>query len=174
MSDSARWVAFLRAINVGGHRVSGDELADVFRSIGHIDVSTFLASGNVIFSAQRPDPEPIETALFEAFGYAVPTILRSREHLAQLVEATPFTDSELVDSTSNVQVLLTRSPVSSSVLDEVEHPEEDRLRAVAGDVFWLPVSGIADSKLNMKTLERVVGPFTVRTIRTLQRLSIRV
>ena len=171
MSTPSRWVAFLRAINVGGHRVTGEELAAVFRSIGLVDVSTFLASGNVVFTSERPDPEPIEAALLEAFGYSVPTMLRSQQQMTQIVEATPFTDPELGDST--VQVMLTRTPVGDSVLDEMEHPDEDRLRVVAGDLFWLPRNGIAASKLNMKAVERVVGPFTVRTIRTMERLSTR-
>jgi uncharacterized protein (DUF1697 family) len=42
-------IAFLRAINVGGHTVKMDTLRQLFESLGFTNVETFLASGNVIF-----------------------------------------------------------------------------------------------------------------------------
>jgi uncharacterized protein (DUF1697 family) len=45
------YVAFLRGMNVGGHRISGGELCAAFEELGFEDVSTFRASGNVIFAA---------------------------------------------------------------------------------------------------------------------------
>ena len=50
MSPAARVVAFLRAINVGGHVVPMARLAELFRGLGLAEVETFIASGNVIFS----------------------------------------------------------------------------------------------------------------------------
>ena len=48
---TTRYVAFLRGINVGGHRVSMADLRDVFTSLKFGNVDTFIASGNVIFDA---------------------------------------------------------------------------------------------------------------------------
>ena len=45
-----RYVAFLRAVNVGGRLVKMDELRGLFGEAGLRDVETFIASGNVIFS----------------------------------------------------------------------------------------------------------------------------
>ena len=48
------YVAFLRAINVGGRFVQMATLAQHFRDLGHADVQTYINSGNVVFrSAQR-------------------------------------------------------------------------------------------------------------------------
>ena len=44
-----RYVAFLRAVNVGGRIVKMDELRRPFAAAGFADVETFIASGNVIF-----------------------------------------------------------------------------------------------------------------------------
>jgi len=44
-----RYVAFLRAINVGGHTVTMDDLRGLFESLGFSTVETFIASGNEIF-----------------------------------------------------------------------------------------------------------------------------
>ena len=46
-----RYVAFLRAINVGGRVVKMDDLRRHFVSMGLSDVQTFIASGNVIFES---------------------------------------------------------------------------------------------------------------------------
>ena len=46
-----RHIAFLRAINVGGHTVTMDRLRQLFTGLGLKDVETFIASGNVIFSS---------------------------------------------------------------------------------------------------------------------------
>ena len=51
-----RFVAFLRAINVGGHVVTMDQLRAAFQELGFDDVETFIASGNVIFSSPAKDP----------------------------------------------------------------------------------------------------------------------
>jgi uncharacterized protein (DUF1697 family) len=46
-------VAFLRGMNVGGHRITNEELKRAFEALGMIDVATFRASGNVIFTATK-------------------------------------------------------------------------------------------------------------------------
>ena len=46
-----RYIAFLRAVNVGGRIVKMDELREHFAAAGFSDVETFIASGNVIFSS---------------------------------------------------------------------------------------------------------------------------
>src|SRR5437879_835066 len=49
ISPMNRYIAFLRAINVGGHTVKMDVLRRLFEDAGLFDVETFIASGNVIF-----------------------------------------------------------------------------------------------------------------------------
>lgn len=48
-------VAFLRGINVGGHRVKMDRLRGLFGEMGSEGVSTFIASGNVHFNSEATD-----------------------------------------------------------------------------------------------------------------------
>jgi len=50
---SARYVALLRAINVGGHVVKMDVLRKHFTKLGFTNVETFIASGNVLFDADQ-------------------------------------------------------------------------------------------------------------------------
>ena len=46
-----RYVAFLRALNFGGHTIRMERLRDVFTAAGFAGVETFIASGNVIFDS---------------------------------------------------------------------------------------------------------------------------
>ncbi len=65
-----RFVAFLRAINVGGRSVSKDKLSEAFCSMGFREVSTYKQSGNVIFEADSPTSEAVQRMLHEKLpGY---------------------------------------------------------------------------------------------------------
>src|SRR3990170_352332 len=49
----SRFIAFLRAINVGGHTVKMDQLRQLFESLGFSGIETFIASGNVVFDVHE-------------------------------------------------------------------------------------------------------------------------
>ena len=70
-----KYVAFLRAINVGGHTVKMDHLRNLFESMGFANVETFIASGNVIFDSKTKSTAAlemeIENQLQAALGYEV-------------------------------------------------------------------------------------------------------
>ena len=89
------WVALLRGVNVNGITIRSAELAELFRSLGHTDVRTVLASGNVVFTAADP-VEPaalrssVEQALRERFGYDAWIVLVRHDALADLVAGFPF------------------------------------------------------------------------------------
>src|SRR4051794_1405623 len=89
-----RYVAFLRGINVGGHRVKMDHLRDLFTALGFSNVTTFIASGNVIFDTPAPDVSAIESRieghLKASLGYEVDTFLRTPAELATVVAFRPF------------------------------------------------------------------------------------
>ena len=53
-STSIKYAAFLRGINVGGHKtVPMEGLKKTFASLGFQNVKTLLASGNILFDAPR-------------------------------------------------------------------------------------------------------------------------
>ncbi|NNK48375.1 MAG: DUF1697 domain-containing protein, partial [Gemmatimonadetes bacterium] len=54
-----QYIAFLRGINVGGHRVKMNRLGELFEELGLSNVSTFIASGNVIFWTDSEDVEAL-------------------------------------------------------------------------------------------------------------------
>ena len=76
-----RYVALLRAINVGGHVVKMEKLRALFDELAFKDVETVIASGNVLFSSGAPNAaaleEKIERHLKAALGYEVTTFIRT-------------------------------------------------------------------------------------------------
>lgn len=91
-----KYVALLRAINVGGHTVKMDELKRIFGEAGYQNVSTYIQSGNVLFESDEPEDKLIanvESALKKALGYEVPVILRSLKELQKAIKDNPFPDA---------------------------------------------------------------------------------
>ena len=51
-----RYIAFLGGMNLGGRRITNDDLSSHFEALGCEEVATFRASGNVIFAADGESP----------------------------------------------------------------------------------------------------------------------
>lgn len=90
-----RYVAFLRAINVGGHQVvKMSDLRSLFEAAGFANVETYIQSGNVIFESQDQKTEAlelrIESQLRRALGYPVTTFLRPLQEIVKIAERAPF------------------------------------------------------------------------------------
>src|SRR5207344_913474 len=92
-------VAFLRAINVGGHTVGMAALRAEFEALGLKDVETFIASGNVIFTAPPENraalEQKIERHLHGALGYEVKTFVRTELEVAAVAVYKPFSDARV-------------------------------------------------------------------------------
>lgn len=100
-SELTRFVALLRGINVGGHRVKMERLRQVFTDLGLRNVRSYINSGNLFFDTESADvaglTASIERALLEALGYEVPTFLRTPEQLQSILVSDPFAGIELTD-----------------------------------------------------------------------------
>ncbi len=171
-----RSVAFLRGINVGGHRATKDELITVFIEMGFNEVDTFLASGNVLFHHGAPaDGERIGAALEAALGYSVPTTVRSADEIRRIAALKPF-PAELITSVGGKpQVILLFAPPAAAAQQRVLDLADpaDRLVFEGQELHWLPPGGISDSALDLNAISREVGLATVRTANTLSRLVAR-
>ncbi|HJZ79068.1 MAG TPA: DUF1697 domain-containing protein [Pyrinomonadaceae bacterium] len=91
----ARYVALLRGINVGGHKlIKMEALAQILTGAGLKNVRTYIASGNVVFESASVSSaaltRKIEKALKQALGYEVRAIIRTLPELEELVNLNPF------------------------------------------------------------------------------------
>lgn len=171
----ASQAAFLRGMNVGGHRLTNAELVAVLDELGFADARAVLASGNLVFDAGRRRGAKLEqelaAGLEASLGYAVPVFLRSPEELDGLAEAFPFAPSEL-ERAGKPQLVLLRRSVTAKQRREVEAARDDGDRFEEADrcLWWLPAGGVSESETDWSRLERVLGTTTTRTWNTIEKV----
>jgi uncharacterized protein (DUF1697 family) len=168
-----RYVAFLRAINVGKRTVRMELLRSLFEALEFSTVETFIASGNVIFQTSARDTTKlqlrIEAHLRESLGFEVETFLRSSAELAIIAACKPFGEVE----GQAVHVGFLSSPLDpgqTRALMALES-ENDRLRVIGRDLYWLCQTKVSESKLIYANLGKILGvPVTMRNLTTIRKL----
>jgi len=174
-----QYIAFLRGINVGGHRVKMDRLQELFEELNLKDVSTFVASGNVIFSADSGGvealTETIERHLARRLGYEVPTFLRSSAELSAIVAFRPPEVGVGGPSPTSDHVIFLRSPASPAVrsLFEGLSSETDGFRFSRSEIYWRVQGKISESPLFEKEMGKALRGLstTMRNMNTLRRIA---
>jgi uncharacterized protein (DUF1697 family) len=173
----SKYAAFLRGMNVGGHRIKNDELRSQFEAMDFRDVSIFRASGNVVFTAER---EPlaemtvrIEAGLAESLGYEVPTFLRADSEVRVIAAFEPFAPAQVHASAGRLQVaMLSTQPVARARSDVLAlATDQDRLAFGVREFYWLPSGGMMDSALDLKAIGALLGPMTTRTKNTVEQIA---
>jgi uncharacterized protein (DUF1697 family) len=174
----ARYVAFLRGMNLGGRRIKNEELRRHFEQMGFEDVATFRASGNVIFSTAKREGESklaqrVEAELDERLGYDVPVFLRSIAEVAAIAAQQPFDPKRVAKSKGKLQVsLLMKKPSAAAKKKVLAMAGEEDLLAIEGrELYWLPSGGLLESSLNLKAIEALVGADTRRTMGTIEQIA---
>jgi uncharacterized protein (DUF1697 family) len=170
------YIAFLRAINVGGHTVKMDELRRMFESCGFAGVETFIASGNVIFEAQPDSPLElemlIERHLSEALGYQVATFIRNPVELTGIAGCQPFPQAQFAEAVA-FNVAFLKAPLDGPQVQKLAErkTEIDDFRADGREVYWLCRKKQSESTFSNAVLEKTTGmPSTLRGMNTLQKL----
>ena len=87
-------VALLRGINVGGRKLVMADLRRVVNALGYADVTTYIQTGNVLFTATQSDPAELvramEAAIAESFHITVPVVVLARDMLAKAISDNPY------------------------------------------------------------------------------------
>jgi len=138
-----RYVAFLRGINLGKRRVKMDDLRALFVAQKFADVSTFIASGNVLFSSRSADARKLETqieaALQAGLGYAVDTFVRTRDEVAAIAAYRAFADADMdhPDHTAYVGFLREALPAAQAKGLVACATAVDALHVEGREYYWL-------------------------------------
>ena len=174
-----RYIAFLRAINVGGHTVKMAELKRLFEALGFTNVETFIASGNVIFDAAVSANKvtalerKIEKQLHASLGYEVMTFLRTTSELANAARYKAFDQTEL-DSGATLYVAFLKEALTDEAQRKMMLLKSDieDLHHHQREIYWLFRRPLGESKITGALLERTIGgPATVRNITTVRKLA---
>jgi uncharacterized protein (DUF1697 family) len=170
-------VAFLRAINVGGRTVAMAVLREEFEALGLKDVETFIASGNVIFTAPPGNrvalERKIERHLHEALGYEVKTFLRTESEVAAIAVYHPFSDARTRAAAAlNVAFLgEPLAPAAVEVLTAMRTPDDD-FHVNGREMYWLCRKRQSESRFTNVRFEKAVGrKATFRGLKTIVKLA---
>ncbi len=137
-----KYIAFLRAINVGGHIVKMERLRELFTELGLNNVQTYIQSGNVFFETDEADrdalTQKIENHLKQVLGYEVATFLRTVPELQHTLEVAPFKTIEITSQTRHY-IMFISEPLPTDFKLPYTSPKNDfeLLSATAGEVFVL-------------------------------------
>ncbi|MBE0538496.1 MAG: DUF1697 domain-containing protein [Ignavibacterium sp.] len=176
----AKYIAFLKAINVGGHTVKMDHLKNLFEKMEFENVETFIASGNVVFETKSQSvvsiKKKIETELEKSLGYKVATFIRTTKELKEVSEHKPFKDSDLDNKQNYLYIgFLDNQPYKDSQKKVLALSDEaNEFLFNDKELYWLCRKNFSDSGITGKTLEKALGmETTIRNSTTIGKMAAR-
>ena len=161
----------LRAVNVGGAKLPMAELREVAQQLGARDVSTFIASGNLLVDVDEPEAfdRALEQAIEERFGFFREAISRSPRELSDALAAHPF-PIEGERKAHHVYFLL-EPPSDEQVEALMARGLPDRLAVIGRDLHIRYADGVAVTKLTPALVLRTLGSHgTGRNLNTVEKL----
>lgn len=155
-------LALLRGINVGGkNKVPMEDLRAIAARLGLSDVSTYIQSGNLLFSSTLSPSEcesALEEAITEKFTLKIPVIVRTREQWALYAKGSPFDDAER-ERPNILHIAVSKSPLAKSAMETLARFTTSGERVAAlDDALWIDFNeGVGRSKLTPAVLDRAAG-----------------
>ncbi|SHG23953.1 Uncharacterized conserved protein, DUF1697 family [Jatrophihabitans endophyticus] len=146
-----RYVALLRAVNVGRRRVAMATCRGVLADLGYDDVESYVNSGNLMFDASGGSAaleKKIRAALEAEYDFELTTFVRTAAQIRTLVEAKPFGTVE-PPNTHFVLFPLTKMTAAETKAVEDMSNDHDELLIRGRDVHWL---------IHAKSTETTLGP----------------
>jgi uncharacterized protein (DUF1697 family) len=171
-----RYVALLRGINVGGKTlIKMGDLKACFEGLGLDDVSTYIASGNVLFESGMRDAARLETkieaAIEKEFGLPVKVVVLDRAGYARVVRSIP--KGWLGDQSLRANVAFVRRSIDARrVVRELQpDPAVEEVKAINGAILWATKRDALTRSVMRKLIAGAAyKELTVRNLNTTLRL----
>ena len=153
-----RYVALLRGINVGGKTlVKMADLKTCVEALGFDDVSTYIASGNVLFQSAERNPAKltakIERAIEQQFQLPVKVVVLKRAAYQRIARAIP---TEWIGDTSlRANVAFVRHGTDPKKIVQKLEPDAaiEKVNAVNGAILW----ATRRDALNRSVMRKLIG-----------------
>lgn len=169
-----KYCAFLRGVNVKGTNMKMAEVCQVFKDTGMKDVSSILASGNIVFSSDKNVEELktiLEKAMSDHFSYEAFLFVKTQEEIEVFWNSIPFEKNESLHIYSFVGI----PGVEKVLMEEFQKATqvENEKAAIVNDIFYwqVPKGNTLDS-----TFGKVLGKkslkdqFTSRNVNTFEKI----
>lgn len=169
----ASHIALLRNLNVSGtNKLPSQDLQALFSEAGAKNVSTYIQSGNVLFSASAAAApriaQTVQSRIEQEFGFTSPVILRRAQDLAALPSRNPFLPR--VTDFSRLLVFFLAQPTKLPSID-LSRFAPDEFILSSPELFAYFPRGVGQSRFNNQHLEKLAGsPATGRNWNTVLKL----
>jgi uncharacterized protein (DUF1697 family) len=172
-------VCFLRGINVSGkNMIKMADLVKVFTSVGFKNVSTYLQSGNVIFSHENSlegtvAAETISSAIKKSLGLDVPAIIRSAAEIDSILRGNIFINRDKTDIEKIYVTMLGKDADSDRLSNLVKADYlPERLNHSGNEIYIFCPDGYGRAKLNNNFIEKKLAvTATTRNWKTMLAVS---
>jgi len=169
-----KYCAFLRGINVKGTNMKMADVCQVFKNAGMKDVSSILASGNIVFSSDKKVEELktiLEKAMSEYFSYEAFLFVKSQEETEIFWNSIPFDKSDEL----HIYAFVGIPGVEKVLMEEFQKAarvENEKAEIINNIFYWqVPKGNTLDS-----TFGKVLGKkslkdqFTSRNVNTFEKV----
>ena len=171
----ARFVAFLRAVNVGKRTVAMATARQALEDLGFADVGSYVNSGNLLFTATGPvsDHEVAIRARLEAvYGFELTTFVRTAAQVRELVGFRPFGDIAAGHTHFGLLPLTRLTGTEKRAVEGLSN-DHDEVVVHGRDVHWLIRSRSTETTLGPKHWKAALpnNPTTARNMTMLTKLA---
>jgi uncharacterized protein (DUF1697 family) len=170
------YIALLRGINVGGkNKIDMKLLKQIFEQVGMNDVSTYINTGNIIFSYKGLSKSELSRCLEEAihnhFGLQIKVVVRSIDDIGKIINAIPDTWKSDKDMRSDVMFLWDEIN-DISVLEKLTiKPDIDTVKYTPGAILWsVDKKNITKSGMSKIIGSKIYKQVTVRNVNTARKI----
>lgn len=172
-----KYIALLRGINVGGkNKISMPELKELFEQSGFFEVSTYINSGNVIFSSEGKDElvlkKDCEMMILERFQLNISVGVISSKDLEAALKHAPSWWGE--DKASKHNAIFVIPPATAEeVMQAVGEakPDYEKVDSYGRVIFWsAPMDTYSRTRYSKIVGSAVYDSITIRNANTTMKL----
>ena len=162
-----RYVALLRAVNVGGTgKLPMTELKSMCSEAGFARVETYIASGNVVFTSKAGPSRvkaELEARLHAHFGKPMGVVVRTASEMLAVLRANPFPEAE----PKHTYAIFLDEPPPRDALDHAVGQSGEKMALGDREIFVHYGNGMGRSKLKIPAAR--MG--TARNMNTVAKLA---
>jgi uncharacterized protein (DUF1697 family) len=160
------YIAMLRGINVGGHKlVKMEKLRSSFEALGFESVKTYIQSGNVVFKSRKSSTsalsKKIEEKIEQEFGFPVSVITRGSDELEKTIKNNAFVNQPGIDLERLHVMFLSEVPAPAALKklsDLTAAP--DQCRPAGREIYFYLPNGVSQSVLMKSPVDRILAVIT--------------
>lgn len=169
-----KYCAFLRGVNVNGISMKMAEVCKVFSESDCADVTSILATGNIIFNSDLDNEvlkEKLEKALYSYFNYDAFLFIKTSKEVKNIFDKNPFEK----DVNFHIYSFITIPDFETELLknfNETERTEGEQAEILNKNFYWKVKKGFTlDSKFGKILGKKAFkDSLTSRNINTIEKI----